>query len=241
MERSGFRVYGLDHVQLAMPVGQEDAARAFYAGVLGLTEVAKPPHLARRGGVWFTGGSLRLHLGVEAEFRPARLKRNLAVVPQDTPARHREWKMLNQILTQREFLHALESESTRARERDHRRFDHRRLDVIAFFFAQVAEASAVLFAVSIFLAVAILLAIPVFLAVTILLAIAAAVGIAFLLLRDASALRKFSGRHGFVQARLRRFAAADCIEIDAVLLGQRALLFRRELLESRRGRPRAVR
>lgn len=72
MERSGFRVYGLDHVQLAMPAGQEDVARAFYAGVLGLTEVPKPPHLARRGGVWFTGGSLHLHLGVDAEFRPAR-------------------------------------------------------------------------------------------------------------------------------------------------------------------------
>src|SRR5262245_24752118 len=72
MDRSGFRVYGLDHVQLAMPAGQEDVARAFYAGLLGLAEVTKPPHLARRGGVWFTGGALRLHLGVEAEFRPAK-------------------------------------------------------------------------------------------------------------------------------------------------------------------------
>jgi hypothetical protein len=27
-----------DHVQLAMPAGQEAAARAFYSGVLGLTE-----------------------------------------------------------------------------------------------------------------------------------------------------------------------------------------------------------
>jgi catechol 2,3-dioxygenase-like lactoylglutathione lyase family enzyme len=72
MERSEFRVYGLDHVQLAMPAGQEDVARGFYCGVLGLTEILKPPHLARRGGVWFAGGALRLHLGVEAEFRPAR-------------------------------------------------------------------------------------------------------------------------------------------------------------------------
>lgn len=72
MERAEFRVYGLDHVQLAMPAGQEAAARAFYSGVLGLAEVPKPPHLARRGGVWFEGGSLRLHLGVEAEFRSAK-------------------------------------------------------------------------------------------------------------------------------------------------------------------------
>jgi catechol 2,3-dioxygenase-like lactoylglutathione lyase family enzyme len=72
MGRAKFRIYGLDHVQLAMPAGQEEEARAFYAGVLGLIEVPKPPHLARRGGVWFEGGALRLHLGVEAEFRPAR-------------------------------------------------------------------------------------------------------------------------------------------------------------------------
>jgi catechol 2,3-dioxygenase-like lactoylglutathione lyase family enzyme len=66
------RVHGLDHVQLAMPRGEEEKARAFYRDVLGLAEVPKPPHLAARGGVWFAGGSARLHLGVEADFRPAR-------------------------------------------------------------------------------------------------------------------------------------------------------------------------
>lgn len=65
-------VLGLDHVQLAMPAGQEDVARAFYGGVLGLTEEAKPANLAVRGGVWFRSGSLRLHLGVDARFHPAR-------------------------------------------------------------------------------------------------------------------------------------------------------------------------
>ena len=65
-------VVGLDHVQLAMPAGQEDAARAFYAGVLGLTEEQKPANLVARGGVWFRGGGLRLHLGVERDFRPAK-------------------------------------------------------------------------------------------------------------------------------------------------------------------------
>ncbi len=65
-------VYALDHVQVAMPPGGEDAARAFYAGVLGLAEMPKPANLAGRGGVWFAGGSLRVHLGVEPEFRPAR-------------------------------------------------------------------------------------------------------------------------------------------------------------------------
>jgi catechol 2,3-dioxygenase-like lactoylglutathione lyase family enzyme len=55
-----------------MPAGQEAAARAFYADVLGLVEETKPPNLAKRGGVWFKGGSLRLHLGVEHDFRPAK-------------------------------------------------------------------------------------------------------------------------------------------------------------------------
>jgi catechol 2,3-dioxygenase-like lactoylglutathione lyase family enzyme len=66
------RVYGLDHVQLAMPRGAEAEARAFYIGVLGLEELPKPPNLAVRGGAWFCGGRLHLHLGVENEFRPAR-------------------------------------------------------------------------------------------------------------------------------------------------------------------------
>jgi len=72
MSTSEFRVHGLDHVQLAMPSGQEALAREFYSGLLGLTELPKPAHLAIRGGVWFEGGTLRVHLGVEADFRPAR-------------------------------------------------------------------------------------------------------------------------------------------------------------------------
>jgi catechol 2,3-dioxygenase-like lactoylglutathione lyase family enzyme len=64
----------LDHVQLAMPEGGEADARRIYADALGLREVPKPPDLARRGGVWFEGEGigLRVHLGVERDFRPAR-------------------------------------------------------------------------------------------------------------------------------------------------------------------------
>ncbi|WP_029917292.1 VOC family protein [Caulobacter sp. UNC358MFTsu5.1] len=62
----------IDHVQLAMPPGGEDAARRFYGDVLGLPETPKPEHLARRGGCWFEDGGLKIHLGVEADFRPAR-------------------------------------------------------------------------------------------------------------------------------------------------------------------------
>jgi catechol 2,3-dioxygenase-like lactoylglutathione lyase family enzyme len=63
---------GLDHVQLAMPPGREADAEAFYSGVLGIPRVAKPTLLAARGGCWFEQGGLRVHLGVEEGFRPAR-------------------------------------------------------------------------------------------------------------------------------------------------------------------------
>ncbi len=65
---------GIDHVQLAMPPGDDAVRRAedFYHGVLGLQQVPKPPELAVRGGCWFEGPSVKLHLGVEDDFRPAR-------------------------------------------------------------------------------------------------------------------------------------------------------------------------
>jgi catechol 2,3-dioxygenase-like lactoylglutathione lyase family enzyme len=59
-------------MQLAMPRGEEDAARWFFVGVLGMTEIAKPPVLAARGGAWFRADGLELHLGVEDDFHPAR-------------------------------------------------------------------------------------------------------------------------------------------------------------------------
>lgn len=54
-----------------MPPGDEARARSFYGEVLGLPEVAKPHHLAARGGVWFRCGNHEIHLGVQADFRPA--------------------------------------------------------------------------------------------------------------------------------------------------------------------------
>ena len=65
-------IYAIDHVQLAMPARQEDVARRFYVNVLGFTEQPKPPIQAARGGAWFVQGQVQLHLGVEADFRPAR-------------------------------------------------------------------------------------------------------------------------------------------------------------------------
>ena len=62
----------IHHVQLACPAGTEDRQRAFFSGVLGLAEIDKPPVLAQRGGCWFRGHGIELHLGVEADFQPAR-------------------------------------------------------------------------------------------------------------------------------------------------------------------------
>jgi len=68
----------LHHVQVACPRGAEEAARRFYAAGLGMTEVPKPPELARRGGCWFraygAAGEVaaEIHVGVEEPFAPAR-------------------------------------------------------------------------------------------------------------------------------------------------------------------------
>jgi len=53
-----------------MPAGGEDTARRFYVDVLGMTELPKPPQLAKRGGCWFESGIVQIHLGVENDFRP---------------------------------------------------------------------------------------------------------------------------------------------------------------------------
>ncbi|MBB2985759.1 glyoxalase [Terracoccus luteus] len=62
----------LHHVQLSGPPGCEDDARAFWVGFLGLVEVPKPEALRARGGAWFRAeGCLEVHVGIEADFRPA--------------------------------------------------------------------------------------------------------------------------------------------------------------------------
>lgn len=65
-------IKALHHVQLAAPKGSEPLLREFYEGVLGLREVPKPPELAKRGGAWFRGEGVEVHLGIEDDFRPAR-------------------------------------------------------------------------------------------------------------------------------------------------------------------------
>jgi hypothetical protein len=65
-------IAAVDHVQLAAPAGSEPALRRYYVDILGMTELPKPPVLAARGGCWFQAGPVQLHLGIEADFRPAK-------------------------------------------------------------------------------------------------------------------------------------------------------------------------
>jgi hypothetical protein len=66
-----FHIAGYHHVQLSIPASAEAACRRFWGGLLHLAEVDKPPALAARGGCWFRGGGLEIHLGVDPDFRPA--------------------------------------------------------------------------------------------------------------------------------------------------------------------------
>ncbi len=66
------RVRRLDHVLLDMPAGREAEARGFYQGLLGIPEARKPSELSARGGCWFEDGELKVHLGIEKNFIPAR-------------------------------------------------------------------------------------------------------------------------------------------------------------------------
>jgi catechol 2,3-dioxygenase-like lactoylglutathione lyase family enzyme len=78
-------IEAIDHVQLAMPTGREAEAVAFYEALLGISQQPKPAHLAARGGCWFERGELKIHLGVEADFRAA-LKAHPALRVKDLPA-----------------------------------------------------------------------------------------------------------------------------------------------------------
>ena len=71
ISREAIPMLGIDHVQVAAPIGSEPQARRFYGEMLGLTEVPKPAALQARGGVWFACGAHQLHVGISECFSPA--------------------------------------------------------------------------------------------------------------------------------------------------------------------------
>ena len=75
-------IHAIDHVQIAIPPGGEEKARPFYHDVLGLTEIPKPAKQTARGGAWFATGVVKVHLGVEQDFR-ANDKAHVAFVVED--------------------------------------------------------------------------------------------------------------------------------------------------------------
>lgn len=103
----------IDHVQLAMPAGQEAQAQHFYASVLGFKELEKPAPLQARGGCWFQQGNITLHLGIEADFRAAKKAHpafevsDLSRLAEQLSAHHLElsWDELLLPQTQRFYTH----------------------------------------------------------------------------------------------------------------------------------------
>ncbi|MFT3833892.1 MAG: glyoxalase [Micropruina sp.] len=69
----------LHHVQVIMPTGGDDGARAFWRDAVGLTEVTPPPELAGRPVRWFRAFdelgaiTLEVHVLADEHFVPARL------------------------------------------------------------------------------------------------------------------------------------------------------------------------
>lgn len=80
----------IHHVQITIPVGAEDAARAFYTGLLELTEIEKPEPLKANGGLWLTAGNLQLHLGCEDNEHRANSKAHVAFIVADLDACRRQ-------------------------------------------------------------------------------------------------------------------------------------------------------
>ena len=71
-------ILGLHHAQITIPKGTEEAGKAFYCGILGLTEIEKPDSLKARGGFWLQVGDLQVHVGTEEGFDHLATKAHLA-------------------------------------------------------------------------------------------------------------------------------------------------------------------
>jgi catechol 2,3-dioxygenase-like lactoylglutathione lyase family enzyme len=76
----------LHHAQITIPPGAEEAARAFYCGMLGLEEIPKPESLQGRGGFWLRLADQEIHIGTEASQARQQTKAHLAYQVDDVAA-----------------------------------------------------------------------------------------------------------------------------------------------------------
>jgi catechol 2,3-dioxygenase-like lactoylglutathione lyase family enzyme len=76
-------ITGIDHVQITIPPGAEEAARAFYCRLLGLPEIDKPASLQERGGFWLQVGDRQVHVGVEENVDRHSTKAHIAYTVTD--------------------------------------------------------------------------------------------------------------------------------------------------------------
>ncbi|PYT00395.1 MAG: glyoxalase [Acidobacteria bacterium] len=88
-------ILAIHHAQITIPKGEEDKAREFYCGVLGLNEIPKPEELAGRGGFWLEIGDRQLHIGTEDKVADANSKAHVAYRVEDLE----HWRS---VLTKRE-------------------------------------------------------------------------------------------------------------------------------------------
>lgn len=72
MKKGKMGIVDIQHVQMAIPIASEERARAFYCGILGFAEIAKPVEMAERKSLWFVAGKVNLHLGIEVDFHAAK-------------------------------------------------------------------------------------------------------------------------------------------------------------------------
>ena len=71
-------ILGIHHVNISIPTGEEDNARAFYCDLLGLQEISKPDALQENGGFWLRLANIDLHIGIQEGIQREQLKMHLA-------------------------------------------------------------------------------------------------------------------------------------------------------------------
>ncbi|MDP2570703.1 VOC family protein [Vibrio penaeicida] len=57
----------INHIQITIPSGAQEDAKAFYCNVLGLSEIKKPKTLEGNGSIWLGLGDVAIHFAIENE------------------------------------------------------------------------------------------------------------------------------------------------------------------------------